>query len=252
MKALRNLIQESGLGHLKVWRIATVFVSLDFALGFAVERVTGILALGIAAVFLLSALALESLILISKSRHQTLVDSLPELCEHLAAAISSGSTLENALCDLNRVGPKSLSRSLSIFQELLERGVPTIDALRWLKVELADVNSDQLVELLICSHQNGGFGLSANLHRLGNQIRQEGALVAEINAKQGWVLGTAKLALATPWAVVWLLSRQQSNASTYNSPAGVSVLSAGLAVCLSAYLLISAFGSLPKRKRVFA
>ena len=251
MKKLSNLLQQAGLGHLSPTRILFVFISLDALLGIFVERATGILALGIAAAFLVSALALESLILLGVARHQTLIDSLPELCENLSAAISSGSTIEAALSDLSRSGSKSLSSSMATLRDLLDRGIPTVAALRWLKVELGDVNSDQLVELLISSHRNGGFGLSTNLQRLSGQIRQEGSLVAEINAKQGWVLGTAKLALATPWAVVWLLSRQPSNALAYNSSAGVFSLSAGLMICLLAYLLISAFGTLPKRKRVF-
>jgi tight adherence protein B len=249
---LKDQLQQAGLGHLKPWRLLAVFAGIDLLLGFLIARGTGILALGIAAIFLGSAMALEALVLVSNARHQAVVDALPELCENLAAAISSGSSLDTALRDMNRIGPKSVNRSLVTLSQLLDRGIPTVDALRWLKVELSDVNSDQLTELLSCSFRSGGFGLTANLHKLSQQIRQESALVAEINAKQGWVLGTAKLALATPWAVVWLLSRQPSNASMYNSSAGVLVLSAGLVICLLAYLLISAFGALPSRRRVFA
>ncbi len=252
MRSLNNQLQQAGLGHLKPWRVVALLAGVDLILGLVISRFTGIFALGIAAVFLGAAMSLEALVLVANARHQALVDSLPELCENLATAISSGSSLDTALRELNHVGPKSVSRSMSVLGQLLDRGLPTIDALRWLKLEFGDVNSDQLVELLISSHENGGFGLSANLNKLSTQIRQEGALASEINAKQGWVLGTAKLALATPWAVVWLLSRQPSNASAYNSPAGVLVLSTGLVICLAAYLLISAFGSLPKRKRVFA
>jgi tight adherence protein B len=252
LRTFKNQLQQAGLGHLKPWRFLAVFVGMDALLGLLIAKGTGILALGIAAFFLGSAMAVEALVLVSNARHQAVVDALPELCENLAAAISSGSSLDTALRDMNRIGPKSVNRSLVTLSQLLDRGIPTVHALLWLKVELGDVNSDQLTELLICSYRNGGFGLSANLHRLSSQIRQEGALVTEINAKQGWVLGTAKLALATPWVVVWLLSRQPTNALMYNSSAGVLVLSAGLVICLMAYLLISAFGALPSRKRVFA
>jgi tight adherence protein B len=252
LRALKSQLQQAGLGHLNPWRLLAAFLGMDVLLALLIVRGTGILALGIAALFLFSTMSLEAMILLARARHQALVDALPELCENLAAAISSGSSLDTALRDLSRVGPKSVTKSLEMLGQLLDRGIPTSDALRWLKVELGNVNSDQLAELLISSHRNGGFGLTSNLHRLSSQMRQESALVAEINAKQGWVLGTAKLALTTPWAVVWLLSRQPSNALMYNSSAGVLVLSAGLVVCLLAYLLISAFGALPGRKRVFA
>lgn len=252
MNWLKNLLQEAGLGHLSWLKLLGFAIGVDTLLGLLISRVSGIYALGFATSFLALAMALEGLVLVAKARHQALVDSLPEICENISAAISSGSTLDSALQDLTRVGPKSLRRSLALMGQLLERGVPTTTALRWLKVELGDSNSDQLVELLVSTANNGGFGLSANLQRLSQQMRQEAALAAEIAAKQGWVLGTAKLALATPWAVVWLLSRQQSNALAYNSQAGVVLLACGLVICLIAYLLIAAFGALPKRRRVFA
>lgn len=252
MKGLKYLLQEAGLGHLSWIKVLGFAVGADILLGLLISQASGIYALGIAASFLALAMATEGLVLVAKARHQALVDALPEVCENLAAAISSGSTLDSALQDLTRVGPKSLRRSLDVMRQLLERGVPTTTALRWLKVELGDANSDQLVELLTSAATNGGFGLSANLQRLGQQMRQEAALAAEIAAKQGWVLGTAKLALATPWAVVWLLSRQQSNALAYNSQTGVVLLAFGLVICLIAYLLIAAFGALPRRRRVFA
>lgn len=252
MRPLANLFQEAGLGHLRTGRVVLGFAAVDLGIGFVVARITGISALGTAWFFLFAALALEAVVLVANARHQALVEVLPELCESLASAISSGSNIHSALRDLKEVGPKTLKRSLMIVAQLLDRGIPTSDALRWLKVELSDVNSDQLIELLQSSLQNGGFGLVANLSRLAAQIRLESSLMGELLAKQGWVLGTAKLAIATPWALVWLLSRQPGNAAAYNSASGIVVLSTGLAVCLFAYLLILNFGALPKRRRVFA
>ena len=157
-----------------------------------------------------------------------------------------------AFGDLAVAGPKQTRASLAAFSELLNRGVQFEQALDWLKVELSQADADQLIELIRLSRTSGGIGLASNLARLGEALRKQAALNGELSAKQGWVTGTAKLALATPWLTVVMLGSRPENARIYNSNLGMLALGAGLLMCLGAYAVINAVSGLPRPKRVFA
>jgi tight adherence protein B len=210
------------------------------------------MALGLASVFLGVGFTVELLVLRARGRQSTLVAVLPQICESLSSAVTTGIDIQQAFEDLAIAGPKQTRKSLHLFCEQLQLGVQMDEALNWLKVELANAESDQLIELLRLSRSSGGIGLSSNLNRLGSQLRQQAALAGEISAKQGWVTGTAKLALATPWIIVLLLGSRPENALAYNSSSGLLVLSIGLVICLTAYAVINAVSSLPEPKRVYA
>jgi tight adherence protein B len=75
--------------------------------------------------------------------------------------------------------------------------------------------------------------------------------MGQIEAKQGWVSGTAKIAVAAPWIVVAMLSSRPENISAYNSLAGVTVLILGFVVSIFAYRIVILFGSIPENPRIF-
>jgi tight adherence protein B len=72
-----------------------------------------------------------------------------------------------------------------------------------------------------------------------------------LETKQGWVTGTAKLALVAPWIIVLFLVSRPENADIYNTNEGLTILLLGLTVSLVAYRLIGVLGNLAKPKRVF-
>ena len=73
-----------------------------------------------------------------------------------------------------------------------------------------------------------------------------------MDSKQGWVSGTAKIAVAAPWVVVAMLSSREENAVIYNTPEGAAILLLGFVVCVVAYRLVHLLGSLPQQPRVFS
>ena len=82
------------------------------------------------------------------------------------------------------------------------------------------------------------MSLARNLGELADQIRTDAATLGEVQAKQGWVVGIAKLALATPWLVVAMLGTRPENAILYNSPTGLALLLGGLIACILAFAAI--------------
>jgi tight adherence protein B len=122
--------------------------------------------------------------------------------------------------------------------------------LEWLKSQFGQLQADRLVELLRIVHRSGGVGYLDSLREQALRTRSEIALWAELESKQGWVTGTAKLAIIAPWIIVVTLSSRSENVAIYNTTEGTGVLVAGLLVSLVAYRLVSLLGSLSKPSRV--
>jgi tight adherence protein B len=82
------------------------------------------------------------------------------------------------------------------------------------------------------------------------RTRSEIALWGELESKQGWVTGTAKLSIVAPWLIVATLAARSENVAIYNTTEGTGVLVAGLLVSLIAYRLVGLMGLLSKPSRV--
>jgi tight adherence protein B len=122
--------------------------------------------------------------------------------------------------------------------------------LDWFKSQFGQLQTDRLVELIRVVYRSGGIGYLESLREQALRTRQEIALWGELDSKQGWVTGTAKLAIIAPWIIVATLSTRSENVAIYNTPEGIGVLLAGLLVSLVAYRLVVLMGNLSKPKRV--
>ncbi|MEN9715036.1 MAG: hypothetical protein RJA35_503 [Actinomycetota bacterium] len=248
---IRQIYAGAGLGHIPASKITLAIAVGLAALALSLAKLTGIAGVGLAGLVLGAAATLELLRILASQRERALVQGLPELIEALAAGISSGQELGDAMIQQATHGPKALRKSFGEMAQLLQKGTSLEQALGWLQVELSNVYADQLVQLLQVSLRSGGAGLVANLEHLSEIIRVQGSLEEELAAKQGWVTGTAKLGLVAPWLIVIFLNARTEAHAFYASAAGFALLSVGLIICLLAYLLIVAAGRLPKAKRVF-
>lgn len=175
-----------------------------------------------------------------------------EVIDSLSSAASAGLSPTEAFADLAQIGPVELRQFFEDATEKLDRGDSLEQTASWLKLQLADAHSDRTLELIRLSHELGASAYLETLKNFGSVARNQIALDAELAAKQGWIMGTAKLAVASPWAIVLMLSIRPENAAIYNSPAGIAVLFLGLAVCLIAYRLINAIGRTSAWPRIFA
>jgi tight adherence protein B len=108
-----------------------------------------------------------------------------------------------------------------------------------------------LVELIRVANSSGGAGFIDSLRDLGLRTRSELALWGELESKQGWVTGTAKLAIVAPWIIVATLSSRPENVAIYNTAAGIAILVFGLTVSLFAYRVVTLLGALSRPRRVF-
>lgn len=246
-----DLYASAGLGHFPLWRLQVFAAFLVAGIGLSAFKLSGIAGVGFAGTAIGMAALLEVLKGLGRQRRAAVTSALPEVIEALAAGVASGQELTAALVSLQQHGPKALRRSFQQLALQQNQGLPLEHSLSWLQVEISQQFGDQLVQLLLISLRSGGDGLVTNLNRLSQQIRNQGALEAELEAKQGWVTGTAKLGLVAPWLIVLFLSARPEAKAFYASTAGSTLLLLGLLICLGSYFLIVNAGRLPQARRVF-
>jgi len=81
-------------------------------------------------------------------------------------------------------------------------------------------------------------------------LRDDARTRAELEARQGWTVNAARLALAAPWAVLALLALRPEAVVAYDSAAGSLVLLVGGLVSIAAYRLMLRVARLPEEERV--
>lgn len=248
---ISKLLQESGLGRFDYRSFICIALLIASLTGWSTYQILPIpaFAFGIA----VGTLGLISEVLQSraKSRIRTIARCWPEVLDSLISGASSGVHPSQTFAELAESGPVLLRRNFVTFQKNLDFGASYRGAIQILKAELGNVHSDRLVELLLIVDAAGGLGFIESLKAQAEVARQDLALWGEIEAKQGWVTGTAKIAIAAPWIIIVLLSMQPGNLQVYSSEAGTSILIVGLSVSIFAYRLIRLLGGFDSPPRVF-
>jgi tight adherence protein B len=123
-------------------------------------------------------------------------------------------------------------------------------ALDRLKAELADPTADRVVECLRITREVGGTELGRTLRTLSAFLRDEHRVRRELEARQTWVVVAARLAFATPWLVLLLLSFRPEAAAAYRGGGGAVVIAVGAALATIGYRVMLAIGRLPAEPRV--
>jgi tight adherence protein B len=145
--------------------------------------------------------------------------------------------------------PPKLAWALLEFEKDQSSGIDFTQSLDSLKARLANPVADRFIEITRLANASGGRGYLNALRIQSLQLRLENATWTEIQVKQNWVLGTAKLAVLAPWLVLVLLSLRPETAIAFQTEVGIAVLVIGLVASLLAFRLVKALGALPERVR---
>jgi tight adherence protein B len=159
-------------------------------------------------------------------------------------------SLPEALSQLSVRGPEELRRPFQRFAEDYRATGRFVECLDRLKASLADPVGDRIVESLRMAREVGGSDLGRLLRTLSSFLREDARTRAELETRQGWTVNGARLAVASPWMVLALLSVNPESAAAYNTPAGFLVLLGGAVVCLASYRVMLRIGRLPDEERV--
>jgi tight adherence protein B len=186
----------------------------------------------------------------ARRRRRELAEVWPEAVDNLASAVRAGLSLPEALAQLGERGPEPLRADFTAFGgDYLVSG-RFGDCLDRLKDRLADPVGDRVIEALRIAREVGGGDLGRMLRSLSRFLREDARTRSELESRQAWVVNGARLAAASPWAVLLALSMQPEVIGRYRSGAGVLVLAIGGAACLLAYRLMIRVGRLPEERRV--
>lgn len=208
----------------------------------------------VAAVFGLLAAYLPLAALRGRARHRQreMAELWPEAVDNLASAVRAGLSLPEALTQLGERGPEPLRDPFVTFGRDYQASGRFSDCLDLLKQRLADPVGDRVVEALRIARDVGGGDLGRMLRSLSGFLRDDARTRAELESRQSWTVNGARLAVAAPWLVLFMLSFQQDVIHRYASGSGVVVLGSGAGVCFVAYRLMTWFGRLPIEDRVLA
>ena len=250
MKKLRLALEAAGIAKFSPIQVILGIVLIAAGISIWIQVSFEIWGLTAFSALATVGLALESLRLRAKRRSDLLSRLWPEVLDCLQSAATTGYGVIDSLEQLARTGP---SRIQPIFQELVDRidsGFGIDKSLDWFKSQFGSLQADRLVELMRIVHRSGGSGYINSLREQATSTRSEIALWGELESKQGWVTGTAKLAIVAPWIIIATLAARSENVAIYNTSEGTSVLVFGLVVSLIAYRLVSLMGSLSRPGRV--
>ncbi len=186
----------------------------------------------------------------ARRRRRELAEVWPEAVDNLASAVRAGLSLPEALAQLGERGPEPLRSDFTAFGRDYMVSGRFGDCLDRLKDRLADPVGDRVIEALRIAREVGGGDLGRMLRSLSRFLRDDARTRSELESRQAWVVNGARLAAASPWAVLLALSMQPEVIGRYRSAAGVLVLCIGAAACLVAYRIMIRVGRLPEERRV--
>jgi len=186
----------------------------------------------------------------ARRRRASLRDVWPDAVDNLASAVRAGLSLPEALSQLSVRGPEELRPAFAAFARDYRAAGRFGDALDDLKDRLADPVGDRIVESLRVAREVGGTDLGLLLRTLSAFLRQDVRTRSELEARQGWTVNAARLAVAAPWVVVLLLATRPESVAAYDQPAGAVVLATGGACTVLAYRVMMRIARLPDEQRV--
>jgi tight adherence protein B len=183
-------------------------------------------------------------------RRREMAEVWPEAVDNLASAVRAGLSLPEALSQLGERGPLPLRSAFAAFGRDYQASGRFALSLDLLKTRLSDPVGDRVVEALRVAREVGGGDLGRVLRSLSSFLRDDSRTRSELEARQAWVVNGARLAAASPWVVLLVLSFQPEVIRRYRSPGGVLVLLIGGLACVLAYRLMIVLGRLPDEERV--
>lgn len=231
------------LGELSAALLASVI------LGIAAQELVGVALLSLCVATVGFTSVYSATVAARLRTHQRIADTMPSVIESVATSLESGASLLEAFENLalEFVGQDRLRA---------ERIVAIFEADKALEVKIAECKAvyacreaDLLFESLLIAVRRADTDLSKSLLALAARQRAQHGLSNELGSRQSWVLGSARLAQASPWIIVILLGLRPETANAFTTPIGGMVLLVGLGLSFIAQRFIVAGARLPQATR---
>ena len=249
---LRRRLDDAGLSDISVTRVVSTCAGASLAGLVVMLIVSGSLTIAVTFAVLAAWLPLGALGRRASRRRQSLGGCWPDAVDDLASAVRAGMALPDAVAALADRGPGPLRPSFARFAADHRVSGSFGNCLDRLKTDLSDPVGDRVVEALRLARDVGGTELGSLLRTLSAVLREDARTRAELEARQGWAINAARLAVAAPWATLAFLSLRPGALSAYDSTSGVVVLVIAAGLSTLAYVVMRRIGQLPVDERVLA
>lgn len=250
MRFYRELLEAAGLSENR--KELSVGLALIALTGFlALTLATGIPALAGCVSVMLVAAALEVIRVLASARAQKFDALWPQVFDSFQNASQSSISLLEQLEYLSLSGPIRLRPHFARLRYELERGDDPQAALGVFRAAIGSRHADFLALLIELSSELGSNSMSKTWESAAAELRSEQALFGQVLAKQGWVLGSAKISLIAPWLIAVVLIQLEQNRAAFASELGALVLVMGLLLSALAYVLVNRLAKLTLPKRIF-
>ena len=249
MNKIENLLIQAGYQNIQPAQFVMLLLGGLSSAVVMLTVITNSMLISISVCVCLGVQLLESFQTRVAAENQKANTQWPKYLDSIHSATWAGATLEQALLDSISSAPAKHSWALLEFEKDHNSGIAFNESLDNLKARLANPIADRFIEITRLASASGGRGYLNALRAQSLQLRLENSTWSEINVKQNWVLGTAKLAVLAPWLILVLLSFRPETAIAFQSESGVAVLALGTVASLLAFRLIKTLGRLPPRQR---
>jgi tight adherence protein B len=248
---LRTNLAHAGFHAVSLPALGLVSAFLGLAIGALCFAIFPVVALAVIAALFGLALPTGLVVWRARSRRAATRMLWPDIVDHLVSAVRSGLALPDSVVTLAHAGPAETRASFAEFERDYRATGNFSDCVDRLKRTLADPVADRILETLRMSREVGGSELTTVLRNLAAYLRQEAAILAEVEARQSWVLNAARLGVASPWVILLILSSRREAAAAYNTSTGAAIIVGGLIVSVAAYRAMLGFGRFRDERRWF-
>jgi len=250
MRFYRELLESAGL-EANRQLVTTALALLATAGFFLVAVLTGIAALAACLGLLLLAAGLEVIRIIASSRATAFEKLWPQVFDSFQNATQSSISLSEQLEYLAQNGPVRLRNNFARLGYELDRGEDIQVALARFRSSLGSRHADFLALLIELSEELGSNSMAKTWEAAASELRSEQAIFGQVLAKQGWVLGSAKISLVAPWLIALVLIQLEQNRQAFATELGALVLVLGLALSALAYFFVNRLAKLEMPQRIF-
>ena len=183
-------------------------------------------------------------------RRRLFREAWPDALATMIAGIRAGVSLPETCMSLAERGPEQLRPAFHDFTSTYRASGSFHAALDGLRVHLTDPIADRVSVALGLAHDVGGTDLVRVLRTLADFVREDLRIRKEIEARWSWTVTAARIAAASPWIVLLMMSTRPEAAIAYASPGGgLVVLCGGIATVLGYRAMLRA-AQLPEDRRL--
>ena len=250
IRRLDQVVLEAGVRQLTGVRLIGISVVVALTCGLFVAGISS--SALIAGIFCVAGGWLPYVYVSSKRqvRQRRFREAWPDAIQGLISGVRAGVSLAESCAAQATKGPEELRPGFAAFAGTYRSTGNLRAGLERLRNELSDPVADRVVASLTLASEVGGTDLVRVLRTLADFVREDIRVRKEIEARWSWTVTAARVAAASPWVVLLLMSTRPEAASAYNSAAGATVITAGAIATFVGYRLMLTAARLPEERRL--